>query len=81
MSGLPAATLGLAGRGVLRADSYADVVVFDPATISDRATFDDPHQLSAGVTEVLVNGQLAVAGGESTGILAGRALAGAGARG
>jgi N-acyl-D-amino-acid deacylase len=80
MSGLPAATLGLAGRGELRAGSFADVVVFDPATVADLATFARPHRLSVGVTEVLVNGQVAVAGGESTGRLAGRALAGPGAR-
>ncbi|MGH3159290.1 MAG: N-acyl-D-amino-acid deacylase family protein, partial [Streptosporangiaceae bacterium] len=80
MSGLPAATLGLAGRGVLAPGSFADVVVFDPATVTDLATFAQPHQLSAGVTEVLVNGQVAVAGGVSTGRLAGRALAGPGAR-
>jgi N-acyl-D-amino-acid deacylase len=79
MSGLPAATLGLDGRGVLRAGSFADVVVFDPATVADQATFARPHQLSVGVTEVLVNGEVAVAGGESTGRLAGRALAGRGA--
>jgi N-acyl-D-amino-acid deacylase len=80
MSGLPAATLGLAGRGVLAPGSFADVVVFDPATVTDLATFAQPHQLSAGVSEVLVNGQVAVAGGVSTGRLAGRALAGPGAR-
>jgi N-acyl-D-amino-acid deacylase len=80
MSGLPAATLGLSGRGVLREGAYADIVVFDPATVMDRATFGDPHQLSAGVSEVLVNGQVAISGGAFTGELAGRALAGPGAR-
>jgi N-acyl-D-amino-acid deacylase len=80
MSGLPAATLGLSGRGVLRAGGYADIVVFDPATVADRATFADPHQLSVGVTEVLVNGKLAVSAGAFTGELAGRALTGPGAR-
>ena len=80
MSGLPAATLGLDGRGVLAPGAFADVVVFDPAVVADRATFAEPHQLSVGITEVLVNGQLAVAGGESTGRLAGRALRGRGAR-
>ena len=80
MSGLPAATLGLPGRGVLRAGGYADVVVFDPATVADHATFSDPHQLSTGVSEVLVNGKLAISGGAFTGELAGRALAGPGAR-
>ena len=80
MSGLPAATLGLSGRGVLQESAYADIVVFDPATVADRATFADPHQLSAGVREVLVNGKVAISGGAFTGELAGRALAGPGAR-
>jgi N-acyl-D-amino-acid deacylase len=80
MSGQPAATLGLDGRGVLAPGAFADVVVFDPAVVADLATFAEPHQLSVGVTEVLVNGQVAVAGGESTGRLAGRALRGRGAR-
>jgi N-acyl-D-amino-acid deacylase len=80
MSGLPAATLGLSGRGVLREGAYADIVVFDPATVADRATFGDPHQLSAGVSEVVVNGKVAISGGAVTGELAGRALAGPGAR-
>jgi N-acyl-D-amino-acid deacylase len=78
MSGLPAATLGLPGRGVLREGAYADIVVFDPATVADRATFADPHQLSAGVSEVLVNGKVAISGGRFTGELAGRALTGQG---
>ena len=80
MSGLPAATLGLSGRGVLREGAYADIVVFDPATVADRATFGDPHQLSAGVSEVLVNGKVTISGGVFTGELAGRALAGPGTR-
>jgi N-acyl-D-aspartate/D-glutamate deacylase len=80
MSGLPAATAGLADRGLLRAGYFADVVVFDPATVKDLATFTEPHQLSRGVSEVLVNGQLTVSGGKFAGPLAGRALAGPGAR-
>ena len=80
MSGLPAATLGLPGRGALREGAYADIVVFDPATVADLATFSDPHQLSAGVSEVLVNGKVTISGGAFTGELAGRALAGPGAR-
>jgi N-acyl-D-aspartate/D-glutamate deacylase len=80
MSGLPAATLGLSGRGVLREGAYADIVVFDPATVADRATFGDPHQLSAGVSEVLVNGKITISGGAFTGELAGRALGGPGTR-
>jgi N-acyl-D-amino-acid deacylase len=80
MSGLPAATLGLRQRGLLTAGNLADVVVFDPETITDRATFTAPHQLSTGVSEVLVNGKLAISGGKFTGELAGRAVAGPGAR-
>lgn len=80
MSGLPAATLGLKDRGVLRAGAFADIVVFDPLTVADKATFDNPHQLSTGVSEVLVNGKVTLSGGSFTGELAGRALAGPGAR-
>jgi N-acyl-D-amino-acid deacylase len=80
MSGLPAATLGLRQRGQLREGYFADVVVFDPATVADRATFSDPHRLATGVSEVLVNGQVTVSGGTFAGRLAGRALAGPGAR-
>jgi N-acyl-D-amino-acid deacylase len=80
MSGLPAATLGLAGRGVLREGAFADIVVFDPATVGDRATFGNPHQLSVGVSDVLVNGKAAISCGSFTGELAGRALKGPGAR-
>jgi N-acyl-D-amino-acid deacylase len=70
----------LRDRGVLRPGFFADVVVFDPATVADRATFGNPHQLSAGVSEVLVNGKVTISGGTFTGELAGRALAGPGAR-
>ncbi len=80
MSGLPASTLRLRDRGLLREGFFADVVVFDPATIADRATFAEPHQLSAGVSDVLVNGAVTISGGGFTGKLAGRALAGPGAR-
>jgi N-acyl-D-amino-acid deacylase len=80
MSGLPAATLSLRQRGLLSAGYFADVVVFDPSSIADRATFANPHQLSTGVSEVLVNGKITLSGGAFTGELAGRALAGPGAR-
>ncbi|HLS15390.1 MAG TPA: D-aminoacylase [Beutenbergiaceae bacterium] len=71
---LPATTLGLSDRGRLAPGYAGDVVVFDPQRVADLATFDDPHQLAVGVSEVVVNGQVAVRGGESTGVLAGRAL-------
>jgi N-acyl-D-aspartate/D-glutamate deacylase len=73
-SGLPADILGLADRGYLRPEWKADVVVFDPHTVRDRATFDDPFQYSEGIRWVLVNGVPAVHDGTPTGALAGRAL-------
>jgi N-acyl-D-amino-acid deacylase len=80
MTSQPAATLGLAGRGQLQEGFFADLVVFDPAAVTDLATFAQPHQLSAGITDVVVNGQVTILGGAFTGTLAGRALAGSGAR-
>jgi dihydroorotase/N-acyl-D-amino-acid deacylase len=74
MTGQPAARLGLKDRGVLREGAYADVVVFDPATVVDRATFEAPHAYPAGIPWVIVNGTVAVANGEYTGTRAGRVL-------
>ncbi|MGH3501000.1 MAG: N-acyl-D-amino-acid deacylase family protein [Nocardioidaceae bacterium] len=74
----PADTLGLADRGRLVVDAFADVVVFDPDRVCDRATFTDPHQLSVGVSDVIVNGTAAIRGGEFTGQLPGRAVYGPG---
>jgi N-acyl-D-amino-acid deacylase len=76
MSGAVAARLGLRDRGLLRAGFMADVVVFDPRTIGDRATFDQPHQLSVGVRDVWVNGVRVLAGGEHTGATPGRVVTG-----
>jgi N-acyl-D-amino-acid deacylase len=78
LSGLPATNLGLANRGFLREGMFADVVVFDPATIADRATFEKPHQYAVGVRDVFVNGVQVLKDGEHTGAKPGRALWGAG---
>jgi len=74
MTSLPASNLGLARRGLLRPGYFADVVVFDPATIQDHATFEKPMQYATGVSEVLVNGVEVIHAGEHTGAKPGRAL-------
>ena len=73
-TGLPADIFGFADRGYLREDYAADIVVFDPQTFRDTATFEQPHQYSTGVRYLFVNGQLAIDDGQVTGQLAGRAL-------
>ena len=78
---LPATNIGIRDRGALRAGYYADVVVFDPATIADRATFEQPHQYSVGVRDVFVNGVQVLAGGEHTGAKPGRFVRGPGWKG
>ncbi len=80
-SALPASRLGLADRGVLKAGMWADVVVFDPATVRDVATFESPNQLSQGMDYVLVNGVPVIDDGKMTGALPGRVLRGPGWRG
>jgi N-acyl-D-aspartate/D-glutamate deacylase len=78
MTWAAASRLGLRDRGLLQAGLLADVVVFDPATITDRATFEEPHQLSAGVRDVWVNGARVLEGGAHTGALPGRIVRGSG---
>ena len=75
-SALPAQRMRLADRGVLKTGMWADVVVFDPATVRDRATFDNPNQLSDGMEFVLVNGVPAIDQGKMTGALPGKVLRG-----
>jgi N-acyl-D-aspartate/D-glutamate deacylase len=75
---LPAQRMRLTDRGVLKAGMWADVVIFDPATIHDRATFDNPNQLSEGMEYVLVNGGLVIDQGKMTGALPGKVLRGPG---
>ena len=78
MSALPAQRLRFTDRGVLKAGMWADVVIFDPATVRDLATFDNPNQLSEGMEYVLVNGVPVIDGGKMTGALPGKVLRGAG---
>ena len=78
LSSLPATNLGLDHRGLLKEGMFADVVVFDPATIGDRATFENPHQYSVGVKHVFVNGVQVLKDGEHTDAKPGRALWGPG---
>jgi len=77
---LPASRLRLADRGVIKAGMWADVVVFDPQTLTDRATFPAPNQLSVGMEWVLVNGVPVIAQGAATSALPGRVLRGPGFR-
>lgn len=76
LAAFPAATLSLADRGTLRAGGFADVVIFDPETIQDHATYEHPHQLATGVDDVWVNGVRALDHGEPTGAASGRAVRG-----
>ena len=78
LSGLPATNLGLDHRGFLKEGMFADVVVFDPATITDHATFEKPHQYATGMKHVFVNGVQVITNGEHTGANPGRALWGPG---
>jgi N-acyl-D-amino-acid deacylase len=74
MSAIPAERFRVPDRGVLAPGAAADVVVFDPATVADRATWEEPYREPVGVDAVLVNGQVVVAGGRPTGRLPGRVL-------
>jgi N-acyl-D-aspartate/D-glutamate deacylase len=66
--------MGLPDRGLLRAGAWADVTVFDPARITDCSTYEEPHRSAAGVSTVVVNGQVVIDGGDHTGALPGRVL-------
>jgi N-acyl-D-aspartate/D-glutamate deacylase len=81
MTSLPASRMGLSERGLLRPGMAADLVAFDPETVRDRATFEDPLHYSEGIPYVAVNGELVVDGGKITAARPGRALKGPGYRG
>jgi N-acyl-D-amino-acid deacylase len=74
MTSMPARILGLRDRGSVEEGAAADLVVFDPATVEDRATYDDPHQYPLGISHVMVNGELVIDDGRHTGRRKGRAL-------
>jgi N-acyl-D-amino-acid deacylase len=80
LTSLPAGNLKIERRGSLKPGFYADVVVFDPATIQDHATFERPHQYSTGVSDVFVNGTQVLSNGEHTGARPGRVVRGPGRR-
>ncbi len=74
MTARPAARFGLTDRGEIREGAFADLVVFDPDTVIDAATYDDPRRRPVGIDCVIVNGETVVRGGEPTGALPGRAV-------
>ena len=74
MTSLPAKKIGLKDRGTISEGAYADIVVFDPATIKDRATFGDPHNYPDGIEVVIVNGKVVVENGEFLGVSSGKVL-------
>jgi N-acyl-D-amino-acid deacylase len=78
LTALPASNLKIVDRGKLEAGFFADVVVFDPDTIADHATFNDPHQLATGMVHVFVNGEQVLKDGEHTGAMPGRVVRGPG---
>lgn len=78
LTGLPAARLGLKGRGRLAPGCFSDIVVFDPGRITDHSTFERPHAYAEGVAHVLVNGRHTLRNGEYTGAMAGRFVRGPG---
>jgi N-acyl-D-aspartate/D-glutamate deacylase len=78
MTGQPAKRVGLYDRGLLRPGFYADITIFDPKRVIDRATFELPNQHPVGINYVIVNGQLSVDDGKRTPALTGRVLRGPG---
>jgi N-acyl-D-amino-acid deacylase len=75
---MPAAKMGLQDRGSLKEGNFADIVVFDPQSIRDNATFIDPHQYPVGIDYVIVNGKIVIDHGKHTGELPGKVLCGPG---
>jgi N-acyl-D-aspartate/D-glutamate deacylase len=74
MTSVTAERFGLTDRGLIREGAWADLVLFDPQTVADRATFTDPHQYPVGIPYVIVNGVVVIDQGQHTGVLPGRVL-------
>ena len=71
---MPATKLGLKNRGLIAKDNYADIVLFNPDTVIDNASFTDPHQFPTGIDYVIVNGKITIQNGKHTGAQAGSVL-------
>jgi N-acyl-D-amino-acid deacylase len=78
MTSVPAGRIGLVDRGVVRTGAFADIVVFDPATVADKATYEQPAIHPIGIDDVIVNGRPAILAGRETGQRPGRLLRRAG---
>jgi N-acyl-D-amino-acid deacylase len=78
LTSLPASNLKIGKRGMLKTGNFADIVVFDPLTIVDHATFEEPHQYATGMVHVFVNGTMVLENGEHLGTLPGRCVRGPG---
>ena len=74
MTSLPAQTFSLRDRGLIREGFAADLVIFDDAKITDKATFEQPHQYAEGITAVIVNGQSVFSDNKMTGVMPGQAI-------
>jgi N-acyl-D-aspartate/D-glutamate deacylase len=74
ITSLPAQKLGLRDRGLIRQAFHVDIVMFDPETVSDKATFANPHEYPEGIRHVLVNGKIVVDNDKHAGVAAGRIL-------
>ena len=74
MTSAPAQKMGIRDRGLLREGMWADITVFNPKTIIDNATFDDPHQHPSGIEYIVINGQIVISHENHTSVLAGRVI-------
>jgi N-acyl-D-aspartate/D-glutamate deacylase len=74
VTSLPATRYGITDRGVIAEGKYADIMIFDPLTVKDRATFEKPKQYPQGIPFVIVNGEIVVDNGEHTGAIPGKVL-------